>query len=526
MRRWLTGGALLVLAVIVGAISVAAVYLPRASELIRKRVIADLNRDLESEVDVESLQVSLRPSPTVALQGLVMRHKGRRDVPPLIQIRSLTAELSLRGWMAHRLDRVSIEGLRIFIPPRNREGGKPTDTGRTHGNTLKRPGEPTGATSGWFIDRLMTTDATLFLAVREPGIRPREFHIHRLAMSAVGADRVMAFQAELDNPRPVGEIETAGTFGPWQRDEPSLTPLRATYTFSHADLGTFKGIGGILTSEGAFGGILERIEATGSTTTPDFRLSISGNAVPLTTHFEAVIDGTNGNTVLTHIDATLGQSRLIVSGAVIGKRGVDGRTITIDATIPNGRLDDVLRLAVKGKTPPLTGNIEVKTKILLPPGDRDVIDKLQLDGTFRVKAARFTSLDIQSKLEDLSKRGRGKPKEEGGPSPVSNMAGRFTLKNTVMTLPKLTFGVPGATIVLSGRYHLRPETLDFLGTVRLQAKASQTMTGVKRFLLKPIDPLFSRDGAGTVLPIHITGTRDHPAFTVDVKSALLRRGPT
>ena len=518
--------ALLVLAIVVGVVITAAIYLPRASELIRERVIAQLNSDLESEADVESLQMSLRPSPRVALQGLVMRHKGRRDVPPLIQIRSLTADLSLSGWMAHRLDRVRIEGLRIFIPPRHREGGRPTDTEPKGGAAPEQPRGATAAASGWFIDRLMATDATLFLAVREPGIPPREFHIHRLAMSAVGVDRVMAFQAALNNPRPAGEIETAGTFGPWQKDEPSLTPLRATYTFSHADLGTFKGIGGILDSEGAFGGILERIEATGSTTTPDFRLSISGNPVPLTTHFEAVIDGTNGNTVLKHIDATLGQSRLVVSGTVIGRRGIDGHTIMIDATIPNGRLDDVLRLAVKGKIPPLTGDIEVKTKILLTPGDRDVIDKLQLDGTFRVMAARFTSLDIQSKLEDLSKRGRGKPEEEGGPSPVSNMAGPFTLKNTVMTLPKLTFGVPGATIRLSGRYNLRQETLDFLGTVRLQAQASQTMTGVKRFLLKPIDPLFTRDGAGTVLPIRIGGTRDDPAFKLDVKSALLRRNPS
>jgi hypothetical protein len=81
-------------------------------------------------------------------------------------------------------------------------------------------------------------------------------------------------------------------------------------------------------------------------------------------------------------------------------------------------------------------------------------------------------------------------------------------------------------IRLSGRYHLRQETVDFLGTVRLQAKASQTMTGVKRFLLKPIDPLFARDGAGTVIPIHIAGTRSAPAFTLDVKSALLRRNPS
>jgi hypothetical protein len=43
--------------------------------------------------------------------------------------------------------------------------------------------------------------------------------------------------------------------------------------------------------------------------------------------------------------------------------------------------------------------------------------------------------------------------------------------------------------MLSGRYDLRQETLDFMGTVRLQATVSETMTGVKRVLLKPIDPL-------------------------------------
>jgi uncharacterized protein involved in outer membrane biogenesis len=160
-RRWLAGVALLVLAIVVGVVITAAIYLPRASELVRERVIAQLNSDLESEVDVESLQMSLRPSPRVVLQGLVMRHKGRRDVPPLVQIRSLTADLSLSGWWAHRLDRVRIEGLRIFIPPRSREGGKPADTESEDGAAPEQPRGATAAASGWFIDRLMATDATL-----------------------------------------------------------------------------------------------------------------------------------------------------------------------------------------------------------------------------------------------------------------------------------------------------------------------------------------------------------------------------
>ena len=50
----------------------------------------------------------------------------------------------------------------------------------------------------------------------------------------------------------------------------------------------------------------------------------------------------------------------------------------------------------------------------------------------------------------------------------------------------------------------------------------RTVTGFKSILLKPIDPLFRRDGAGTVLPINITGTVDMPAFGVDMKRVLNR----
>ena len=515
--QWVAALALLAVVAAAGLFS-AVIWLGRPESL-RARAVAALSRDLESEVSLDALETSFRPSPRIVLRGLVVRHRGRRDVPPLIQIRSLTVDVSLHGWRAHRLDHVNVDGLQIFIPPRTH------DSPGTDDNTAKREtaAPPVGE---WYIDHLTATDATLRIGVREPGKPPRDFYIHHLAMSSVGADRAMTFNATLTNPKPVGDIQSTGTFGPWQKDSPSLTPLEGTYTFSNADLATFKGIAGILTSNGRYGGMLERIEADGITTTPDFRLSVGGNPVPLTTHYQAVIDGTNGNTVLKHIDAVLGQTQMSVSGAVIGIKGVDGRTITLDVDIPNGRLEDLLRLSVKGPSPPLSGGIVVKTNIRIPPGDRDVVDKLQLNGRFRIVAAHFDSLNIQRKLDELSRRGRGRPDEQGGGKAVSNMSGPFTLKDTAMTFPRLTFGVPGATVKLSGRYHMRRETLDFMGTLSLQATVSQTVTGFKRWLLKPVDPLFTRDGMGTVLPIRIGGTRSDPAFGLDVKSAIKRRDPS
>jgi hypothetical protein len=35
--------------------------------------------------------------------------------------------------------------------------------------------------------------------------------------------------------------------------------------------------------------------------------------------------------------------------------------------------------------------------------------------------------------------------------------------------------------------------------------------------LKAVDPFFKKDGAGTVLPIRITGTREHPSFGLEFR---------
>ena len=44
---------------------------------------------------------------------------------------------------------------------------------------------------------------------------------------------------------------------------------------------------------------------------------------------------------------------------------------------------------------------------------------------------------------------------------------------------------------------------------------SQMMTGWKSILLKPVDPFFSKHGAGTEVPFKVTGTRSEPHFGLD-----------
>ena len=82
--------------------------------------------------------------------------------------------------------------------------------------------------------------------------------------------------------------------------------------------------------------------------------------------------------------------------------------------------------------------------------------------------------------------------------------------------------MPGAFVDLKGGYELRTGEIDFRGTAKLNAKVSQMTTGFKSKLLKLADPWFSHDGAGTVLPIVISGTRGEPSFKLDFGRVLHR----
>jgi hypothetical protein len=343
-------------------------------------------------------------------------------------------------------------------------------------------------------------------------------------MRTVGAHRAMPFEATLTNAVPPGEIGTSGTFGPWKRDNPGGTPLGGTFTFNRADLSVFKGISGILAAHGGFGGSLGRIRIHGETNTPDFTVTVSGQPVALHADYQAMVDGTNGNTYLDRIDAQFLDTALVANGAVTKTPGRHGRTVSLDIAMDRARLQDVLRLAVKSARPPMTGALVMNTRFVLPPGDQDVVDKLQLDGQFSIATAKFADLDVQKKVDELSNRSRGKTDEDGAQrGVVSKFTGRFKLGNGTLSLPGFSFDTPGAEVRLRGAYHLKSERLDFKGMLLMAAKVSETQKGIKRWVLKIVDPLFSRKDGGSAIPIKIEGQRSDPKFGLD-KGRIFHRG--
>jgi hypothetical protein len=190
--------------------------------------------------------------------------------------------------------------------------------------------------------------------------------------------------------------------------------------------------------------------------------------------------------------------------------------VTLDVSIDRGRLEDLLKLAVKAQKAPMVGGLRLKTSFVLPPGDVDVVKKLKLDGHFTLTGTRFTTDTVQEKIAELSRRGQGKPGDaDAGKRVLSKFDGRFKLAAGTLQIPDVKFDVPGALVQLAGSYALEQETMNFKGTLFMDAKISETTTGIKRVLLKVVDPLFKRDGGGSALPIKITGTRDNPSFGLD-----------
>jgi hypothetical protein len=477
---------------------------------IKQRLVNALGERFDSEVQVETLTISLLPRPRLTGRGLVLRHKHRTDVPPLVTIASFSGEAGLVGLLSDpvRVTDIRLEGLEINVPP----GGMSLNDDEDGNDRQKSP---------LIVRNLQSERAVLRILRRKPGKAPRVFEIGQLDMKDVGADRPWPFRANLTNPKPPGRIQTDGTFGPWQAEEPSQTPLAASYRFESADLGVFDGIAGILNSSGAFKGVLERIEVDGTTSMPAFALADVGNGMPLETRFHSIVDGTNGNTLLQPVEATLGGTKIHAAGGVVEREGEDGRTVELDVVIDAGRLEDILRLAVKGPQPPMTGVMKLRTKFLLPPGDRDAIQKLRLDGNFSVDRAEFTKAQVQDKVDAFSTKARGV--KDDTPDPVvSNFRATFKMRDGAIHFSNVTFAMPGARVNVSGRFIMESERLDFRGTVRLDAKLSQLTTGVKSFFLRVVDGLFRHDDI-TVVPITIGGTADKPKIGLDFGKAIKGR---
>jgi len=543
------------LAVVLAASGIAvAVLMRRAEPMLRALIVQRLEDAFHARVELDSFHFSVR-------SGLWAEGKGLRIWPPahggavpegagsdgpLINLAEFRfhAPLEYKPGAPIRIAKVQLEGLVVDVPARppavesrdpaaSRSAAKPRNmTGKPSGPHLEvLPNVPVNSGFGVAgmeglglnelqvrveVDRVDCSNAKLTMETSKPGKLPLEFDISHLVLAHVSTTEAMDFDAQLINPKPKGTVLAKGKFGPWVVDDPGATAVAGSYTFENADLGTFKGIGGTLNSTGAFTGALRQLQVDGDASVPKFMLSTFGTPLPLNTHFHALVDGTNGDTWLQPVDATLGRSHFTTQGEVLRVPG-SGHQITLSVNVDRGRIEDFLRLASHTGNAMLSGDVKATANVDLEPGAEKVEERIRIKGQFTLDDAVFASANVQQKIGELSLRGQGKPedlKSAAADEVRSSMQSDFTMATGVVSLPDLVYTVPGAEIDLAGTYAVVDSKLAFHGNAKLQATVSEIVGGWKGLLLKPADRLFKKDGAGTEVSIQVDGTREGPQFTV------------
>jgi hypothetical protein len=532
-----------VLLLLIAAATVTAFVLARRIEpFLRARIIDGLSQHFHSRVELDTFHVTigntlrgewgiwaeghgLRIWPPAEVEGVAVPNPSSSG-QPLFSLADFAFHAPLRYQPEKpiSISEVRLQGLELHLPPRSHF---------LHFDPQTNTGVPQQLQPGLLhvqfeLGSVSCTGAHLVLETSKPGKLPMEIFIRHFRVTNIQPNSTMHFEADLTNPRPVGIVHTQGTFGPWQVLDPGESPIAGDYTFDHANLGDFKGISGDLNSTGGYKGTLRNLTVDGQTDTPNFSLTHFGNTMDLQTRFHAIVDGTNGDTWLDPVNATLGHSHITAKGQVVrafatstdGTLHTIGHDIDLKIETDQGRIEDFLHLASHDATPLLTGSINLKSSLHIPPGQAPVHERMALKGHFTLDQAEFSSKKVQERIEELSLRGQGKPKEaKSAPDSdiQSAMEGDFTISKGVIALPDLAFKVPGADIELEGDYKLDGGLLNFQGLAKMQATVSKMIGGWKGFLLKPADRFFKKDGAGTEVPIHVAGTYKQPEFGVDIK---------
>lgn len=507
--RWI--GFSLLLLVAITATTVEVVF-HRAEPILKGRIIETLSARFDSQVELDDFNVSVT-------KGLEVSGTGLRIYPPddvveagakapLISLTHFAFHVNVAGLFAKpmHVGAVSVRGMTISIPPR--EMRLQAGESKRHIGKIKI-----------IVDEIDCEDSKLILGTAKPDRDPKEFDLQRIVMRNVGPNNPWRYDATLVNAIPTGDIHAIGTFGPWVNESPGDSSVTGKYTFDNADLNTIKGIAGTLSSTGEFTGQLNRITVDGTTETSDFALDTASRAMPLHTKFHAIVDGTSGDTYLQPVEAKLEQSEFSCVGAIINVKG-KGHIIDLDVTVPDGRIQDFLELAIKTKPVLMTGRLSMKTKLHIRPGNDSVTQKLGLNGSFKLRAIHFSNPGWQDKVDMLSLRARGEAKEAkpGAEDVPSQMSGTFTMGNSKLHFSKLAYTLPGADINLAGVYSLDGNQLDFDGKIRTKAALSQMVsTWWKSWLLKPVDPFFKKHGAGAEIPVKISGSKGEPKFGLDLR---------
>jgi len=476
-----------------GVLLMSYALAPAWRTTVRNRAVEALQAEFASNVRFQSFEVFLWPRVHIIARGVIIGSSGAR---PLIQAATADAQCHIIPW---HIQTLRLEGLAVNIP-----------------TTPLAPFSSSAPARTVSVDEILAEHAQVDIFPSIGQQTPLHFDFTQLRVNNFSPGHAADFSARVSGLEAHADVQASGSFGPWNSQNPSLTPFRGTYTTQNWDLATVPGLKGILSAQGRFEGTLQQIEIAGNADVPQFGLSLSGHLMPLHVSFQAGVDASDGTGSIRNLNGMLGSSAFTGSGLALKVQDNSTRDVAVDLTVSNGRLEDILPLGVKSATSPISGVLRAQANLEIQPGKQDILDRLSLNDDFSATKARFSSLDLRERLRDVSRKAQGHPDEKASGSSISSMQGHVRLNHGIAEFSDLTFDVEGASAHLNGSYQLAGEHLDLHGQVWMEATLAQTATGIKAFFLKAAEPFFRSKHGGSVVPIKITGTRADPQFGLDL----------
>ncbi len=400
---------------------------------------------------------------------------------------------------------IELNGLRVRIPAL----GEPKDWNKgTDENDLS-----------WRVSvgRVKTEGAVLEIE-KGKGEVPLKFEIHKLQLDSIAAHQPMDYDVSMGVPEPPGELESKGKFGPWEDVEIGKIPLSGSVKLSEAKLNRYSGLGGTIQSEERFGGTLEQVEVTGEASAPDFELVAAGHKVKLRTQFDVTVNALKGEAQLKGVVGRMGQTTVHVRGGVVKNKKSDHREASLDFSITNGRAEDLLWVFSEAGKPAMIGTAVCSGHVRMPKFGDGFLDALEANGKFEVTNGHFQKT-VQVKTNVLSARAQGKKVKAPENAPevaVENLSSEVKVGNGVAHLTSTYFQVPGARARAEGTYNIENAQVDLHGNLWTDASLSDNTTGIKTMLLEPLDPLFRRKHAGSMMGVSMEGDIHQPRIGTEL----------
>ena len=237
-----------------GVLLMSYALAPAWRTTVRSRAIEALQAEFASDVRFQSFEVFLWPRVHIIARGVII---GKSGAHPLIQATTADAQCHIIPW---HIQTLRLEGLSVNIP-----------------TTPIAPFSSSPPVRTVSVDEILAERAQVDIFPSIGQQTPLHFDFPQLRVKNYSPSRAADFSARVSGLDPHADVEASGSFGPWNQQNPSLTPLGGTYTMQASNLATVPGLKGILSAQGRFEGVLQRIEIAGNADVPQFGLSSSGH---------------------------------------------------------------------------------------------------------------------------------------------------------------------------------------------------------------------------------------------------------